>query len=456
VKIHPGEEMLVSLLRSLDAADPRIFQHLTGCSRCRSRLVHLPRRREYPAHDPAPVALFRPAKFQSYDTAFERSGSFVTQWARLLGREREEAPGLFAELMERTGEQREILLRNSRRFRTWGLLELAVERSLQTSIQDSDCGEELGRLALRIADFLDADRYGADQLEDLRARAWAYVGNARRIRSDLQGSEEAFRQSLAHLQQGTGDLFEQAVLLDLKASLRRSQRLFDASLKLLRKAIAIFLEIGDLHRAGRSLVNLSTVLLYAGRAEESIPVLHRAQELMEPEREPRLLLIAKHNLAFVLTDLSRFLEAQRAYSEARPLYRSFPDAWTQNRRRWVKGRIARGLGQREQAEALFLAARDGFLAEGIPYDTALVSLEIALLYAEQGRTAELKRLAAGMVPIFASRQIHREALAALAFFRQAAESERAGVEVVEKVAAYLRKARYAPDLRFQKLLFPEP
>jgi hypothetical protein len=153
----------------------------------------------------------------------------------------------------------------------------------------------------------------------------------------------------------------------------------------------------------------------------------------------------------MLTEVSRFLEARRAYRETRPLYRSFPDAWTQNRRRWVKGKIARGLGQLEQAETLFLAVRDGFLAEGIPYDTALVSLEIALLYAEQGRTAELKRLAAEMVPIFASRKIHREALAALAFFRQAAQAEQAGVEVVKKVAAYLRKARHAPDLRFQAL-----
>jgi tetratricopeptide (TPR) repeat protein len=374
----------------------------------------------------------------------------VARRIHLLASERDEAPGLFAELMERSDEQREILFRNSQRFRTWGLLELTVERSLKRSIQDPECGEELGRLALRIADLLDKERYGADQLEDLRARAWAYVGNARRIRSDLQGAEEAFRQALAHLERGTGDFFEQATLLDLQASLRRSQRRFDIALKLLRKAISFFLKIGDRHRAGRSLVNLSTVLLYAGRAGESIPVLHRALELMEPAREPRLLLIAKHNLIFVLTDLSRFLEARRAYREARPLYRSFPDAWTQNRRKWVQGRIARGLGQSERAETLFLAARDGFLEEGIPYDTALVSLEIALLYAGQGRTAELKRLATEIVPIFASRQIHREALAALAFFQRAVEAERVGVAAGVRIAEYLRKARYAPELRFQE------
>jgi hypothetical protein len=116
----------------------------------------------------------------------------------------------------------------------------------------------------------------------------------------------------------------------------------------------------------------------------------------------------------------------------------------------VKGKIARGLGQPEQAESLFLAARDGFVGEGIPYDTALVSLELATLYAERGRTADLKRLAEEMVPIFSSLNIHREALAALAYLKQAVEAERATVEVVSGVAAYLRRAQYDPALRFQE------
>ncbi|HET9211660.1 MAG TPA: hypothetical protein VFR03_14735 [Thermoanaerobaculia bacterium] len=352
--------------------------------------------------------------------------------------------------MGRTAEQREMLLRNSRRFRTWGLLELLIDRSLETSIQDSRRGEELGRLALRVASLADADRYGADRLHDMKARAWSHIGNALRIQSDLQGADIAFRRGRNHLELGTGDLFELALFLDLEASLRRGQRRFPDAMRLLKRAIALFSRLGDSHRVGRSLVNLSMIFLYSERPEESIPVLHRAMRLIEPETEPRLLLTARHNLILALTSLGHFLKAQRAYCEALPLYRAFPDAWTQNRRAWIRGRIARGLGQMAEAEALFVAARDGFLAEGIPYDTALVALELALLYAEQGRTLELKRLAAELMPVFASRQIHREALAALAFFQRAVEAERAEVEVVERVAEYLRKARYAPELRFQE------
>jgi hypothetical protein len=78
----------------------------------------------------------------------------------------------------------------------------------------------------------------------------------------------------------------------------------------------------------------------------------------------------------------------------------------QNRRKWVRGKIAYGLGELQQAEVQLTAARDGFMAEGIPYDTAL------------------------------------------AFFRQAVEAENATVELIANVAAYLRRAEGNPELRF--------
>ena len=89
------------------------------------------------------------------------------------------------------------------------------------------------------------------------------------------------------------------------------------------------------------------------------------------------MLCARHNLIDDLAETGRFLEAQSLYRETRPLYRNFTDAVTQNRRRWVKGKISLGLGRTEQAERLLLSARDGFIAESLPYDTALVSLELA-------------------------------------------------------------------------------
>ncbi len=441
MKIHPTEELLEGMLLSLEDLYEQTLRHVLVCQDCRARCAYLPRRRG--------SAVERAGTGPDYDRAFERGRQAVLDLETSLERERDEAPGLFVELTDRSAEQREVLLQDAR-FHTWGLTELMVERSLEVSVKDPGYSEELGLLALRAADGLDAGLYGVARIEDLRSRAWAHVANACRIKSDLQGAEEAFRHAWEHLEKGTGDFLEKAVLLDLYASFRRDQRLFDDSFRLLKRAISIFLHLGEQHRAGRSLVNMSIIYNQISQPEEAISRLQQALDLIDPEEEPRLLLCARHNLTFYLASSGQFQEAQRAYNETRNLYRNFPDAWTQNRRHWVKGKILRGLGQPTRAESLFLAARDGFVAEGISYDMALVSLEIASLYAEQGRTEDLKRLVAEMLPVFTSRNIHREALAALVFFRQAVEAERASAALVAKVGEFLRQAQHAPELRFEE------
>jgi len=444
VKIHPNDDVLEEFVLSLDEEHKSLLGHLAGCNYCRSRLYYLPR--PLPLH---PKDALGNPRAGIYEAGLAESRRALSEWQAILERERDEAPGLFVALSEQPAEGRELLLRDSPRFQTWGVFELLVERSLEASLQDPAFGGYLGRLALHLSGHLDRGRYGAERITDLRARAWAFVGNACRLQFDFQGAEKAFGQAYQELKKGTGDGLERAIFLDLKASLFRDQRRFDEALHLLQRAVDLFLSHGERHRAGRSLVNMATVNHHAGSLEAALSALHQALPLIDPEREPRLLLCARHNLVDYTAGLGRFLEAQRLYREARPLYRSFNEPWVQNRRRWVRGKIARGLGQLRHAETLFLAARDGFLAEGIPYDTALVSLELALLYAEQGRTEDLKRLAAEMVPIFASRHIHREALAALTFFQQAVEAETAGAELVAKVAAYLRRAEGDPALAFE-------
>lgn len=446
MKIHPNDLLLEEFLLSLSEEHRNLLDHLVRCSVCRARLRYLPR--------PLPVDLAAETGAASQDSAaygaaLERVVGRLHDLSLELARERDAAPGLYVELLDTAPERRDILLRNSPRFHTWGLFELLVERSLETTIRDPHGAEALAQLALQLSNWIDPERYGTGLIEDLRTRAWAHIANARRVLSDLHGAEQAFRIAWNHLQQGTLDPLEQAILLDLNASLLRAQRRFDEASRLLRRAIGIFLETGELHRAGRSLMNLSTVQHLYGASEQAVASLYRAIELIDPEQEPRLLLCARHNLILYLADLGRFTEAWGLYRDARQLYRQFPDAWTQNRRRWVKGKIAHGLGQTSQAESLLLGAREGFLAEGIPYNTALVSLELAALYAEQGRMADLKRLAAEMLPIFTSHQIHREALAALGFLRQALEAEQASLELVTRVAAFLKRAEHDPDLRFE-------
>lgn len=433
MKIHPKEERLEALSSSSGSDHQGLLRHLAQCEPCRGRLLHLPRREDAGACD--------------YGPAFDAAARSLCGQAVALACEREEAAALLSELKAAPACAREALL-HTERFQTWGLFELLVDRA-QEGLRDAAWARELAELALRLADRLSPLKYRPELVEDLRARAWACLGNARRLTSDLGGALVAFAAAEDHLRKGTGDPIERAIVLDRRASLERDLRRFEDARRTLERVVGLFVRNGESHRAGRSLINLSLVHSYTGETEESIEALYRSLDLIDPEQEPRTVLCARHNLAGYLAEAGRCGEARRLYHESQTLYQAFPDAWTQNRRNWLQGRIDHGLGIDASAESHLRAARDGFVAEGIPYDTALVSLDLALLYAEQGRSAELKQLAAAMVPLFASCHIHREALAALSFLKQALETEKATVDVVTRVAAYLRRAQHDPELRWE-------
>jgi len=174
------------------------------------------------------------------------------------------------------------------------------------------------------------------------------------------------------------------------------------------------------------LVNMETVHYSAGRAEQGISLLYRAIDLIDPDEEPFLVLCVWHNLIDDLADLGRFVEARDLMTRATPVYGRFQDLATRSRRTSVEGKIARGLGQPLEAEALFLTARNGFLDLDMPFDAALISLDLALLYAGQKRILELRSLAEEMLQIFAAHGIQREALASAICLQHAVTSARAG------------------------------
>jgi hypothetical protein len=93
------------------------------------------------------------------------------------------------------------------------------------------------------------------------------------------------------------------------------------------------------------------------------------------------------------------------------------------------------------AEEEYRKVQRELLDLGPGLDVALVSLDLATLLLEQGRTEELKRLAAEILVMFESREVHREAVAALLLFQQACAEERITGELIRQIAAELRRER---------------
>lgn len=445
MRIHPSDLVLEEFYLSQDGEHQALLAHVVCCPRCS---LHFRDILDRVAKDSGGGREAADRDAGDYEEILDRTESLVADRERAVAKERAAAPGLFVELMKLAPEQQRLLIRNSLRFRTWALCELLLERCIETAGQQPAAAEELALLALETTAHL-GSAYRAGLVQDIQARGWAYLGNTRRVRSDFSGAETCFLKADACLKQGTRDPVELAIFLDLKASLRRAQRRFDEAMRLLRRAYAIFQRTGHAHRAGRCLVTMDTIHCYAGHPERGIPLLYQAIEMIDADQNPRLELCARHNLIDDLADTGRYLEAQKLYRDTRSRYRSFPDDVTQFRRRWVKGKISLGLGRTVQAERLFLIARDGFIAEGRAYDAALVSLELAILYTREGRTVDLKQLAQEIFPIFSSLKIHREALAALSSLQRALKAEQASLELISRVANYLRRAEHDPELRFE-------
>jgi len=171
---------------------------------------------------------------------------------------------------------------------------------------------------------------------------------------------------------------------------------------------------------------------------------------MDPERDPRLTLVAHQNLISLLTDLGRYEEAQAMLPKVRQRSVELGRRIDLLRLRWLEGKIQLGLGHEARCESAFLEVRKGFAELGIGFDVAVVSLELAALYLRQGRTAEIKQLAVEIVPIFESQDVHQDTIAALLLFKKAVEMETLTARMLEEVSGVLHRSKRRPSPRAEE------
>jgi transcriptional regulator with XRE-family HTH domain len=118
----------------------------------------------------------------------------------------------------------------------------------------------------------------------------------------------------------------------------------------------------------------------------------------------------------------------------------------------VRHRIVRALRRLDPAIEALAWVRAAFAEKDIRYDEAQAGVELAGLYLQKGRTAEVKRLVLQMAPVFQAKGVPEEARKALLLFRRAVEMETVTIDLARRVAAYLRRAQDDPRLRFEEMV----
>jgi len=377
---------------------------------------------------------------------FQIVSATLERLAATASREAAQAERDLRALLPSTPEERVRLVEGARsRFRNPALVKLLLEESHKRLPGEPAEAYHFSDLAWRIVNR----NPRMQDYFDFYVLAVAEKANACRVANDRRRADELFtlaRQVL--VEHGVTAPAVVARVDDLLGSLRKDQRRLPEAERLLKRAAMQFGLINATNDAARTLINLGAVYGHQKDSDRAIETTRSALALLGPDAELRLHLCGTYNLAFYLTEAGRFEEAAEVLEWNEELFRRFPEPWTQLRLLWLRGDIAAGQGDLAAAERAYVETRDGFVGQGIGYDAAIVSLDLAVLYLRQGRAGGVRRIAAEMIPLFQAQDVHREALAALALFQEAVLQDRLTVERTLEVAAYLREARHEPDLHF--------
>jgi transcriptional regulator with XRE-family HTH domain len=432
-----GRELLERIAQRMGFAAEAVDLALFAAGGLRGTVEEMPGSPAYPS----------PAERQVAERAAARVGSTALTLTRgdILRRAREGRLARAEEAAERqwrvlascTTAERRLLVERSVEFRNWALGVRLGEESTRAAAQNVGLALELAGLALRAAELAAGDEAWRNRLA---GRARGFVGNALRVKGRLRAAEAEFGIAWKLWEAGAaGDpdrILPEWRLPDLEASLRRDLREFGTALALLDRALTI----APPEAAGRILLNRAHTLEQAGDVAGSVSALRQAAPLLRRGGDRRLHFGLEFNLGVNLCHLGRFGEAERRMPELRRLSAGLGNRIDAAKVRWLSGRVAAGLGCRDEARAAFEQARDAFATSEKAYDTALVSLDLAVLLLEEGDTAAVRELAVMMGWVFQGEAIERESLAALRLFCEAALQERATLEETRSILTMVKQA----------------
>ncbi len=371
----------------------------------------------------------------TYDEAFAAAERAV---ASALQRTHFPAQKLLAELDRLPTEQQELRVRNLRRYSSPELSAAYIERSHAKRYSDHEDMMRNARLAVTVAEAATpVDAGGRALLNDCRARAWAQLGNAHRIRSEVLEAERAFGRALELTDEGSGDPGVRVFVLNYLSTLRNFRRDYEGAARLLEEVIVYHRQEQDRTREAGALISLAVAKLHSGRPEVAIPLLQRTLRLLTTQ-EIELLRAAVQNLVYCYLEMGEAKLAYGLMADAEPHFLNCTDEAILLRMNWLRGKIEKDLGLLHAAEVRLDRVRAAFLRKDLAVEVAVASLDLAEVYALQGRVPDLIRTVGETIPIFQSLRVTRDLLASLLRLRETAASQTAAVALLREVATQVR------------------
>lgn len=276
-------------------------------------------------------------------------------------------------------------------------------------------------------------------LQDLRARAAGYKGNALRLLSRYSEAEALFQRAIKIIAWGSGDPLAEAEICHFHGSLLRDRRHFPEARRALRRAAHLYAQAGQRHEVGKVLFNQALNEREAGFPSKAVRLQLKALGYLDAGFEPHLLAAGYTNLALLMAESGRPAEARQLLEE-HPLPPGSVHTHGEQRT-WIEGLVAAHLGEQDRAAELIDRARRAFAELGDGHRFATATVDLAAVYAERGDLTAVRELVAQSLQILQTLDVPRDAIAAFMLFQQAATAEALTAAALRRIRPRLEDRR---------------
>ncbi len=362
-----------------------------------------------------------------------------------------------------------------RRYRTPVFLRIYLDHVEEVRFRDPRAGLKLAKFAPQLA-LLVPEAGGAEGRREHREnllRAHAILAGAYRVAGQDTAAESEYDLAVRiAAAEALSPVARADLTLRLATRGRRDNRTRQEgcaeALNLVDVAEAAYHEAGDRRRLAEAHAVRGYVLNEAKRFYAAIPCHGKAPSLaLELQRtrpeDPanvatlaRVVEAARANLAYAVSEAPSvhavaeapgavYGFATKALDHIAAAYRELRgqrNSLTRHLLQWLEGKIYLRMRRPDRAETRLNLARRGVVRLEVPWETALVSLDLAALYCDGERWPELEALAADTFGRFCELAADFEAIGALSLWVDAVEARR-GVSAAIAAARETLEARKA-------------
>ena len=326
------------------------------------------------------------------------------------------------------------------------VLEKLLDRCDDVLFRDPQTGLRIAKVAPQIALAINSrrrpgsDRQGPEKMQlrrDLLVRAYASLGDASRAAGNPHEAEEPYQKALRITESEAISRPEKANLYRRLAALRACQKRYGEGLELAEKAVQIDRTLDDTKNLAWSLTILGYVYIEGSRFHEALPGLGEALTLVTWKSAPRIYHAATHNMAYVISETGQLGDLDQGRAYIRRARKSAGRGWSVPKAKllWVEGKAFLRSHFTPLAERRFKRALEVLRIFRAPFDIALVSLDLSVLYCHEERWHELEQLAKETYQLFRELSADSEAIAALSLWLNAANKHTLTADLIADITA---------------------